>query len=350
MRLSTHVLLRAFATGVIVCSTDAGYSQDYPNKPIRFIVPHAAGGSSDILARVIVPRLAESLGQPVVVDNRGGAGAIIGTTLAAKAPADGYTVMLADVPHGANPALHGKLPYDTLRDFVPITLVSLMPSILIVHPSVAATSVRELIALAKARPGQLNYASGGLASSIYLTMALFVDRTGINVFHVSYKSGAPALVDLIGGQVQMQFVNVPPALQHVRADRVRALGVTSLKRVQSLPDVPTIAESGVAGFEDYQWQGVVAPAGVPRTTVVKLNTAITKVLAEPEVRERLLGMSIVVIGSSPEHLGDFIQFQVDRWSKVIKPGTIGHSRPRGQSGSFTRPARRRYLLPAWCRC
>ncbi len=321
MRSSTSGLVRAFATGLIICSTDTAYSQDYPNKPIRFIVPHAAGGSSDILARVIAPRLSASLGQQVVVDNRGGAGAMIGTTLAAKAPADGYTVMLADVPHGANPALHSKLPYDTLRDFASISLVSLMPSILIVHPSVPATSVSELIALAKAKPGQLNYASGGPASSIYLTMALFIDRTGINVFHVSYKSGAPALVDLIGGQVQMQFVNVPPALQHVRADRVRALGVTSLKRVLSLPDVPTIAESGVPGFEDYQWQGVVAPAGVPRATVVKLNAAITKVLAESEVRERLLGMSVVVVGSSPEQLSDFIKAQVDRWSKVIKPGT-----------------------------
>lgn len=318
MRLSASGIVRAFASGLIACSTNA-ISQEYPNKPIRFIVPHAAGGSNDIIARVIAPRLSESLGQQVLVDNRGGAGAIIGTTLAAKAAPDGYTIMLATTPHGANPALHSKLPYDTLRDFASVSLVALMPSVLIVHPSVPATSVSELVALAKSKPGQLNYGSGGAASSIYLTMALFMDHTGINVFHISYKSGAPALADLIGGQTQLQFVNVPPALQHVRAGRVRALGVTSLKRVPSLPDVATIAESGVPGFEDYSWQGVLAPASTPREIIVKLNTAITKVLAEPAVRERLSGLSVDIVASSPKQLTDFIKVQVDRMSRVIKP-------------------------------
>ena len=318
MRRSARLAVRVCALGLMVCFGIA-LGQEYPSRPIRFIVPHAPGGSNDILARVIAPRLSDALGQQVVVDNRGGAGAIIGTALAAKAAPDGYTLLLADAPHGANPALHSKLPYDTVRDFTSISLVSLMPSILIVHPSVPAGSVAELIALAKAKPGQLNYASAGVGSSIYLTMALFIDRTGIDVFHVSYKSGAPALVDLIGGQVQMQFVNVPPALQHVRAGRVKALGVTSLKRVLSLPDIPTIAESGVPGFEDYQWQGVVAPAGVSPGVVVKLNAAITRVLAEPQVRERLSGLSAEVVASSPERLTEFIKAQLDRWTQVIKP-------------------------------
>ena len=319
MRRSASLAVRVYALGLMVCVGNIALGQEYPSRPIRFIVPHAPGGSNDILARVIAPRLSDALGQQVVVDNRGGAGAIIGTALAAKAAPDGYTLLLADAPHGANPALHSKLPYDTVRDFTSISLVSLMPSILIVHPSVPVGSVAELIALAKAKPGQLNYASAGVGSSIYLTMALFIDRTGIDVFHVSYKSGAPALVDLIGGQVQMQFVNVPPALQHVRAGRVKALGVTSLKRVLSLPDIPTIAESGVPGFEDYQWQGVVAPAGVSPGVVVKLNAAITRVLAEPQVRERLSGLSAEVVASSPERLTDFIKAQLDRWTQVIKP-------------------------------
>jgi len=301
------------------CAAKAG-AQEYPLRPIRFIVPHAAGGSNDILARIIGPRLSDTLGQPVVVDNRGGAGAMIGTALAAKATPDGYTLLLADAPHGANPALHSKMPYDTLRDFAAISLVSLMPSVLIVHPSVPVASVGELIALVKAKPGQLNYGTAGVGSSIFLTMALFIDRTGINVFHVSYKSGAPALIDLIAGQTQMQFVNVPPALQHVKAGRIKPLGVTSLKRVATLPQVPTIADSGVPGFEDQQWQGVIGPAGLPRATVLKVNDAIAKVLAEPEVRERLAGMSAEVVASSPERLAEFIRIQVDRWSKVITPG------------------------------
>ena len=301
------------------CAANAS-GQEYPVRPIRFIVPHAAGGSNDILARIIGPRLSDTLGQPVVVDNRGGAGAMIGTALAAKAAPDGYTLLLADAPHGANPALHSKMPYDTLRDFAAISLVSLMPSVLIVHPSVPVASVGELIALVKAKPGQLNYGTAGVGSSIFLTMALFIDRTGINVFHVSYKSGAPALIDLIAGQTQMQFVNVPPALQHVKAGRIKPLGVTSLKRVATLPQVPTIADSGVPGFEDQQWQGVIGPAGLPRATVLKVNDAIAKVLAEPEVRERLAGMSAEVVASSPERLAEFIRIQVDRWSKVITPG------------------------------
>ncbi len=301
------------------CAAKAG-AQESPLRPIRFIVPHAAGGSNDILARIIGPRLSDTLGQPVVVDNRGGAGAMIGTALAAKATPDGYTLLLADAPHGANPALHSKMPYDTLRDFAAISLVSLMPSVLIVHPSVPVASVGELIALVKAKPGQLNYGTAGVGSSIFLTMALFIDRTGINVFHVSYKSGAPALIDLIAGQTQMQFVNVPPALQHVKAGRIKPLGVTSLKRVATLPQVPTIADSGVPGFEDQQWQGVIGPAGLPRATVLKVNDAIAKVLAEPEVRERLAGMSAEVVASSPERLAEFIRIQVDRWSKVITPG------------------------------
>lgn len=313
-------VVRVLATVLIAAGAAHAGAAEYPERPIRFIVPHTAGGGNDILARVIAPRLSDVLGQPIVVDNRGGAGAMIGTALAAKAAPDGYTLLLADAPHGANPALHSKMPYDTLRDFTAVSLVSLTPSILIVHPSIPVSSVGELIALAKASPGKLNYGTAGVGSSIYLTMALFINRTGIDAFHVSYKSGAPALIDLIAGQTQMQFVNVSPALQHVKAGRIKPLGVTSLKRVATLPQVPTIADSGLPGFEDQQWQGVVGPAGMPRATVLKVNAAISRVLNEPEIRERLAGMSAEAVPSSPERLAEFIKTQVDRWSKVITPG------------------------------
>jgi tripartite-type tricarboxylate transporter receptor subunit TctC len=312
--------LHALPIALAIGAAGNALGQEYPNRPVRLIVPHAAGGSNDILARMIAPRLTDALGQQVVVDNRAGAGAIIGTALVARAAPDGYTLLLADAPHGANPALHSKLPYDTLRDFDAISLIALMPSILITHPSVPVASVAELIALAKSKPGQLNYASAGVGSSIYLTMALFIDRTGINVFHVSYKSGAPALVDLIAGQVQMQFVNVPPAVQHVRAGRVKPLGVTSSKRVALLPEVPTVGESGVPGFEDYQWQGIVGPAKLPAATVSRLSASLAKVLAEPDVRERVTGSGAEVVAGNPQQLAEFIKVQVRRWSEVIKPG------------------------------
>lgn len=313
--------LRIFGLAIILVAGTGGpaLGLSYPARPIRLIVPHAAGGSNDILARIIATRLSESLGQQIVVDNRGGATAIIGTALAAKAPADGYTLLLADAPHGANPALNSKLPYDTLKDFASVSLLSLMPSVLIVHPAVPAQSVSELIALAKSRPGKLNYASAGSGSSIYLTMALFIDQTGIDVFHVAYKSGAPALTDTIGGHVQMQFVNVPPVLQHVKAGRVRALGVTSAKRAPSLPDVPTIAESGVPMFEDYQWMGVLVPAGTPREIVFKLNSEIVRVVSTSDIKERISGLGAEVVGSTPAYLDEFIKTQVARWIRVLKP-------------------------------
>ena len=318
MTVQVRIVARTSAlTAALLGSASA--AEDYPARPIRLIVPHAAGGSNDILARALIPQLTEILGQPIVVDNRGGAGGIIGTGLVAKAAADGYTLLLADAPHGANPALYSKMPYDTLRDFASISLVALMPSLLIVHPSVPAASTADLIALAKARPGQLNCGSAGIGSSIYLTMVLLINRTGINISHVPYKSGAPALIDLIAGQTQMQFVNLPPALQHVKAGRVKALGVTSLKRAASLPEVPPIAETGVPGFEDQQWQGVLGPAHLPRVIVNKLNGALVNVMAQQEVRSRLTGMGAEVLASSPERLAEFVKIQVERWSQVITP-------------------------------
>jgi len=311
---------RRLFTGTLIAATACtACAQEFPSRPIRIVVPSTPGGGLDVLARAVTPALTEKWKQQIVVDNRAGAGGIIGTGLVAKAASDGYTLLLADAPHGANPALYSKMPYDTLRDFASISLVALMPSLLIVHPSVPAASTADLIALAKARPGQLNCGSAGIGSSIYLTMVLLINRTGINISHVPYKSGAPALTDLIAGQTQMQFVNLPPALQHVKAGRVKALGVTSLKRAASLPEVPPIAETGVPGFEDQQWQGVLGPAHLPRVIVNKLNGALVNVMAQQEVRSRLTGMGAEVLASSPERLAEFVRTQVERWSQVITP-------------------------------
>ena len=248
------------------------------------------------------------------------ASSMIGSALVAKSDPDGYTIMLANVPHVANPVLQAKLPYDTLKDFASIALITRMPSVLIVHPSVPAKSVKDLIALARSKPGQINYASAGVGSSIYLTMALFIHRTGIDMFHVPYKSGAPALRDLIAGQVSTQFVTVPPVLPHIAAGRVRALGVTSSKRVALLPDTPTIIESGFPGFEDYFWQGVVAPRGTPPEIISKLNAEFKRALDSPVVKERLTGLGAAIVGSTPEHLTEFIKAQIDRWRQVFKTG------------------------------
>ena len=320
MKLRAGVVTCASAFMLTVCGSTTVFSQAYPSKVIRFIVPHAAGGANDIIARVLAQKLSENLGQQVIVDNRAGGSAIIGSALVAKSDPDGYTILLANVPHVANPVLHSNLPYDTLKDFASITLIARMPSVLIVHPSLPVKSVGGLIALAKSKPGQINYASAGIGSSIYLTMALFIHRTGVEMFHVPYKSGAPALSDLIAGQVSAQFVTVPPVLPHIRSGRVRALGITSAGRFPLLPDTPTIAESDMPGFEDYFWQGVVAPRGTPPEIITKLNAEIRRALASPPVKERLTGMGTAIVGSSPEQLTEFIKAQIDRWRQVFKAG------------------------------
>jgi tripartite-type tricarboxylate transporter receptor subunit TctC len=320
MRQYVRAVTGLIGAAILACCTGHAFAQAYPAKPIRFLVLYAAGGATDIVARVVAARIAEGLGQQVIVDNRPGANGIIATSMLAKAPADGYTILITDVAHGANPALHSKLPYDTLKDFAAISLIATMPSVLLVHPSLPVKTVRDLVALAKSRPRQLNYASAGTGSAIHLTMELFINATGIDVQQVAYKGGAPALVDVMGGQVPMMFITIPPSLQHVRAGRVRALGVTSSKRIASLPDVPTISESGVPGFEDYEWQGIVAPAGTSREIIMRLNAEILRALTIPEVRERISGLGAEVIGGTPEQLTEFIKAEVARWAKAIKPG------------------------------
>lgn len=295
-----------------------GAAPTYPNKPVRMVVPYAAGGGVDIMARLIAPRLSDSLGQQVIVDNRAGGGAIIGTELVAKSAPDGYTLLMANPAHAANPALHSKLPYDTLRNFSAVTLVALSSSILVVHPSMPVKSVRELVALAKSRPGELNYASGGVGSAIYLAMELFRSATGIEIVHIPYKGAAPALSEVIGGQVPMMFITTPSSLPHVNAGRLRVLAVSSARRHVLLPNVPTVAESGYPGFENTDWYGVLVPAGTPANIVVRLNADINRALTLPDVRDRILALGAEVGGSTSAQFDERIKAEVRRWAGVLK--------------------------------
>lgn len=298
----------------------AGAAQvQYPTKPIRLIVPFPPGGTTDVVARVIAQKLTENWSQQVVVDNRPGAGGIIGTELAAKAPADGYTLLLGSITtHAVNPSLYKKLPFDPLRDFAPVSLAVSTPQVLVVHPSVAAKSVKELIALAKAKPGQLNYASAGTGTSPHLTFELFKSMAGVDLVHVPYKGTGPAITDLIGGQVQTMITGVVALYPHIKAGKLRALGATSAKRVAALPDVPTIAESGVPGFDVASWFGVFAPAGTPKPIVARLNAEIVKILAVPELRRKLAGQGADPATNTPEQFAAYVKSELARWSKVVK--------------------------------
>ncbi|MBI3067606.1 MAG: tripartite tricarboxylate transporter substrate binding protein [Betaproteobacteria bacterium] len=298
----------------------AGAAQvQYPTKPIRLIVPFPPGGTTDVVARVIAQKLTENWSQQVVVDNRPGAGGIIGTELAAKAPADGYTLLLGSITtHAVNPSLYKKLPFDPLRDFAPVSLAVSTPQVLVVHPSVAAKSVKELIALAKAKPGQLNYASAGTGTSPHLTFELFKSMAGVNLVHVPYKGTGPAITDLIGGQVQTMITGVVALYPHIKAGKLRALGATSAKRVAALPDVPTIAESGVPGFDVASWFGVFAPAGTPKPIVTRVNAEIVKILAAPDLRQKLTAQGADPATNTPEQFAAYVKSELARWGKVVQ--------------------------------
>jgi len=292
---------------------------DYPVKPIRFIAPNLPGGPTDIQARLIGQKLAESWGQPVIVENRAGASGIIGTEAAAKSPPDGYTLVTGNnATFGANVSLFKKLPYDPVKDFSPIVWVSTQPNILVVHPSLPVKSVRELIRFAKARPGQLNYAGTGMGAAANLSAELFKSMTGTQMVGIHYKSAAPALTDLIAGQTQLMFATSLSVMPHIRSNRLRALGVTTARRTQAMPELPTLAEAGVPGFEATTWHGVFVPAGTPAAIVDKLNAEINRMLQLPDVRERLSAMGAEIVGGTPKAFADHIQREIPKWAKVIK--------------------------------
>ncbi len=319
MKLTVRVATLGFAMVLVGSFAEGAFAQTYPYRPIRFIVPYAAGGATDIISRVIAPRLSESLGERVVVDNRPGAGAIIGTNLLAKSTPDGYSIMMAEIAHGANPALHSKLPYDTSKDFSAVTLVAFNPTLLVVPPSLPVKSVKDLIALARSKPGQLNYSSAGTGSANFLAAELFKSVTGIDLVHIPYQGGGQALLALLGGQAQVLFTTLPPALPHIKAGKLQVLATGGAKRSGMLPDVPTVSESGVPGFEVTVWLGVVAPAGTPKEVITKLNTEINRILAIPEVKERISGLGAEAVGGTPEQLTEHIKSEIGRWGKVIKP-------------------------------
>ncbi len=312
-----------FMVGTLFGTALPASAADYPTKPIRLIVPFPPGGGNDILARAIGQRLAEVIGQQIIVDNRGGAGGMLGAELAAKAAPDGYTIFLGSVGNLAfNPALHAKLAYDPVRDFAPVTLLATSAFILIANPAVPAKSVKELIALAKAKPGQLNYGTAGPGSSLHMTGEIFKLATGTDIVPVAYKGTAPALIDLMAGQVQIMFSTMPSALPHVKTGKLRALGVSGPKRTAAAPDVPTIAEAGVPGFEVLNWQGMAAPSKTPQAIIQKLNRALQETLKTPKVIETLMAQGLEAAGSTPEQFGALVKSEVVKYTKVVKEAKI----------------------------
>jgi len=294
-------------------------AQQYPVKPIRFIAPNLPGGPTDIQARLIGQKLAESWGQPVIIENRAGASGIIGTEAAAKSPPDGYTLVTGNnATFGANVSLFKKLPYDPVKDFAPIVWVSTQPNILVVHPSLPVKSVKELVAFARAHPDELNYAGTGLGAAANLSAELFKSMTGTRMVGVPYKSATPALTDLIAGQTQLMFATSLSVMPHIRTGRLRALGVTTGRRTVALPELPTIAEAGVPGFEATTWHGVFVPAGTPAAIVEKLNAEINRMLQLPDVRERLAALGAEIVGGTPQAFADHIQREIPKWAKVIR--------------------------------
>jgi tripartite-type tricarboxylate transporter receptor subunit TctC len=294
----------------------------YPAKPVRFIVPSAAGGGTDIIARAISLKLAESLGQQFVVDNRPGAGQMIGIELAARSPADGYTILMAASTLAINPIMYKKVSYDPLRDFAPITQAATLPNVLVVHPSLPVKSLAELIAYAKKRPGQLNFASAGIGTSPQMSIELLKSMAGIDLIHIPYKGTAPGVVDLLAGQVLVMAPNVLTALPHIKSGRLRALAVTSVRRSEALPDIPTVAEAGLPGYDSTQWYGVLAPAGTPREIVARLHDTIVHALRDAEVGKRLAADGAEAVGSSPEEFAAFIRSESEKWAKVASAAGI----------------------------
>jgi len=313
---SLHKLLAATVLAAAACGAQA---QSYPNKPVRLVCPFPPGGAVDIASRAVAHELTQILGQPVTVDNRPGAGGNIGADIVAKSAPDGYTLLMTTSGIMAiNPALYSKLPFDTVKDFAPVSMVVSLNNVLVVNPSLPAKSVKDVIALAKAQPGKLTYASSGNGTSIHLSGELFKSMTGVDMLHIPYKGSSPAVTDLLAGQVNMMFDNIPSSLPHIKAGKLRALAVTGSKRSQLLPDLPTIAEAGVPGYDSYVWFGVVAPAGTPPAIISRLNAALTKAATTASFHDRLSSQGYDVLSSTPEQMAANIRSEISKWSKIVK--------------------------------
>jgi tripartite-type tricarboxylate transporter receptor subunit TctC len=297
------------------------HGQAYPSKPIRFIVGFPPGGTNDIVARILAPKLGDNLGQQVVVDNRGGANTAIATEMFVRMPPDGYTILLNAPGHATNPALM-KLKFDPIKDFAFITLVAESQNLLVAHPSLPVRNVKELIALSKKHPGVINYGSSGIGTTVHLSAELFKFMTGVNWVHIPYKGGGPGLVALLAGEISLYFGNVPTVIRQARDGKLRAIATTGAKRSQAAPDIPTVAESGVPGYEVTTFYGISAPAKTPRAIVDRLHTEIVRALKSPEVSERLQGLGAEPVGNTPEQYTAFIENEIAKWGKVIKAAGI----------------------------
>jgi len=319
LKLTTAVLA---ACGMLAVCCTTVYAQTYPSRAIRVVVPYVPGGGVDFVGRLVAQKLAEATGATVIVDNKPGGGTNIGSEIVAHAAPDGYTILVGGVPNTANMALYQKLPYDTVKDFAPVILIDTAPNILAVHPSVPAKSVKELIALAKVRRGALTYASAGIGSSNHLSGELFRVMAGIEIIHVPYKGGGAAITDLLAGQVSMYFGTTPSTLPFVQSGKLRALGVTTAKRTAAAPEIPTIAEAGLPGYEQSAWHGLLAPTGTPDAVIAKLNAEVNRLVRSPDAVERFKMQGFDVIGGSPSEFAAFIRQDVAKYAKLVKTAGI----------------------------
>jgi tripartite-type tricarboxylate transporter receptor subunit TctC len=318
-RLALSAVAAATLAGAGLLGSATALAQNYPTKPVTIVVPFAAGGTTDILARIIGQALTAELGQSVIVDNRAGAGGNIGGALVAKSPADGYTLFMGTVgTHAINASLYKKMPFDPVKDFAPLTRVANVPNLLVANPNQPFKTVKDLIAYAKANPGKVNFGSSGNGSSIHLSGELFKSLAKVDMVHVPYKGSAPAVTDLLGNQIAIMFDNMPSAIQHVRSGKLVPIAVTTAKRSPELPNVPTIAEAGVPGYEATSWFGLFAPANTPAPLVAQLNKAIVKVLAQPEVKKKINEQGAETYSETPEQFAAFIQAESAKWGKVVK--------------------------------
>lgn len=320
--ITTAMRSRALAAAACLLLSTAAGADAYPARPLRLIVPFAAGGPGDFLARLVSPKLTEALGQSMVIDNRGGANGQIATEIAAKADPDGHTLLIISAGHTVNATLYPKLPYDSVRDFAPITRMVSGPAIVIVHPSLPARSVKELIAYARANPGRINFASSGTGAPSHLAVELFKVMTQTDLVHVPYKGMAPGITDLLGGQVQVSFPTMVAGLVHARAGRLRALAVTSAQRSAAAPELPTMAEAGVPGYEANNWYGIIAPARTPAAIVTRLNAELARILALPDVRDRLSAQGMDPASTTPAAFTAYIQSEIRKWAGVIRAAHV----------------------------
>jgi tripartite-type tricarboxylate transporter receptor subunit TctC len=320
MRLSIGARLACAA--FIATTANAASGQAYPAKPVRLIVPSSAGGGTDIVARIITPDLSRRLGQQVVVENRAGAGTMIGIEAAARSAPDGYTLLMGLSTLAINSALYKKVPYDPVRDFAPITQAVSSASIIVVHPSIPVKSVKELIAFARARAGQLNYASAGVGTYPHMTMELFLSMAKLKMEHIPYKGTGPAMIDMIAGQVSTMAATILTGMPHIRSGRLRPLGITSVGRSPIVPEIPTVAEAGLPGFESVQWYGMLAPARTPKEIVTRLHAEMTRILQQPDVKERFAGDGADPVGNTPEEFARYIQSELVKWAKVAREAGI----------------------------